>query len=773
MKQKLIKSLMLIALLLTGNAVWAHHFEVDGIYYNILDQWANTVEVTYRGETYNSYSNEYSGYVSIPQNVTYSGETYLVTRIKNYAFRECSNMTSISIPNSITVIENEAFINSGWYNNQPNGILYLDNCCIGYKNSIPTGVLTLRTGTRLIAEDAFSWCEELTSITIPNSVTHIGKFAFEQCKNLTSINMGNSIISIGTDAFYRSGWFNQQNGLLYLGKCCLGYKGAKESEILEIAEGTQVIADEAFYEYKLTEIKIPNSVKYIGDSSFSGCSASLTIPNSVISIGEYAFVGCTGLAKDGTITLPNSLTTIGQGAFSGVGLTSIFIPSSVTSIGKDALSDDLSSVCIDEGNPVYDSRENCNAIIKSNSNILIFGCKNTIIPNSITSIGNSAFYMRAGLTELNIPNSITSIGNSAFYSCENLKSLTIHNPNILIAENAFYYCRGLAIANSPTSLALTTQTNFIPYFYDNNNYYNNGELKSLDPSTTYDYSYGLIIYDNYYQICGWYNTSELIWDKSRFEATSTTSARLIVETNCDATVGTGYEWRRIDAPDIIASSKVSCPVVNGMLVGTLRNIDPNVYYKFRPYYTSASGNTYYGDWVGFYTADANVYFEPEVHTYRDYSIYQNSVNVKGYALEGTDMIISQGFEYWKTSNSFTPLSTEDRMTITSSGIVMSATLSDLEYDASYKYRAFVTTTKGTVYGEEVEFTIGSSTILPPFELGDVNSDGEVNVTDITALISYILGNTEGINAAVIDVNDDGEVNVTDVTVLIAKILGTE
>lgn len=703
MKKFLQLPFLLVAALLSSIPISAHDFEVDGIFYNILDKSAKTVEVTFKGEAYDSYSNEYSGYVYIPQDVTYLGEVYMVTQIRNYAFRG-TNMISVSIPNSITFIGAHAFVNSEWYDNQPSGILYLDNCCIGYKGSIPTGVLTLQTGTRLVADNAFYGCDGLTSITIPNSVTHIGDKAFYWCENLTSINMGNSIVSIGYNAFDQTGWYNQQTGLLYLGKCCLGYRGPKISEILEIADGTQVIADEAFYNYKLTEIKIPNSVEYIGASSFWNCSALLTIPNSVKSIGEYAFTSCTGLAKDGKIYLPNSLTTIGQSAFGGIGLTSIFIPSSVTSIGDEAFFDDISSVYVEEGNPVYDSRENCNAIIKSNSNTLILGCKNTIIPNSIKSIGNSAFYGCVGLTELNIPQSVTSIENTAFYECKDLNLLSIHNKDILIAENAFKYCQGLAIANSPTSLALTTKTSFIPYFYDNNSYYNNGDITNLDPSTTYDYSYGLIIYDNYCEIKGWYTTSELTWVNGRFDATSTSSARLIVETNCDATAGTGYEWRRIDAPDIIASSKVSCPVVDGMLVGTLRNLNPDVYYKFRPYYTSASGNTYYGDWVGFYTADANVYFEPEVRTYRDYSISQNSVKVKGYALEGTDVIISQGFEYWETGNSMTPLSTEDRKIVTSTGIAMSATISDLEYDTTYKYRAFVTTAKGTVYGEEVEFT---------------------------------------------------------------------
>jgi len=166
-------------------------------------------------------------------------------------------------------------------------------------------------------------------------------------------------------------------------------------------------------------------------------------------------------------------------------------------------------------------------------------------------------------------------------------------------------------------------------------------------------------------------------------------------------------------------------VVNGMLVGSLRNLNPDVYYKCRPYYTSASGNTYYGDWVGFYTADANVYFSPEVLTYSNVAVNNNSAVVKGYALEGTDVITAQGFEYWKTGTTIKPASTDDRKVVNASGIAMSATLTNLDYNSTYKYRAFVTTEKGTVYGDEIEFSTGDD----PAGIGYIEIDSdELTVT---------------------------------------------
>ena len=179
MKRLLSLSLFLMTAMLS----FAHDFAVinaDGktIYYNISSSLDLTVAVTYRGTSESQYSNEYTGAVTIPATVTYNGKTYSVTSIGSNAFRECSGLTSITIPNSVTSIGDFAF-----------------QLCSGLTS------VTIPNSVTAIGDYAFAYCSSLTSVTIPNSVTSIGSYAFCYCKGLTSITIPNSVTSIGSDAF--------------------------------------------------------------------------------------------------------------------------------------------------------------------------------------------------------------------------------------------------------------------------------------------------------------------------------------------------------------------------------------------------------------------------------------------------------------------------------------------------------------------------------------------------------------------------------------------
>ena len=212
-------------------------------------------------------------------------------------------------------------------------------------------------------------------------------------------------------------------------RCDYNAKGAVEipTKIKDIKVTS--IGNEVFFGCsELTSIEIPSSVTSIGNFAFSGCSGltGIEIPSSVTSIGDIAFWFCSGLRSKERRGGKKSVTSIWYDAFSCCsGLTGIEIPSSVTMIGEAAFSgcSRLTSINVEAGNEVYDSRDNCNAIIKKATNTLIQGCKNTKIPSSVTSIGNYAFYDCSGLTGIEIPSSVTSIGDLAFWFCSGLKDV--------------------------------------------------------------------------------------------------------------------------------------------------------------------------------------------------------------------------------------------------------------------------------------------------------------------------------------------------------------
>ena len=182
-------------------------------------------------------------------------------------------------------------------------------------------------------------------------------------------------------------------------------------------------------------------VSEIGEEAFKDCASLIlvTIPNSVTSIGEKAFSTCKSLPS---ITIPNSVTSIGLQAFESCNaLKSITIPNSVTYFSGECFNScsSLTSIVVSKNNKVYDSRENCHAIIKTETNLLLEGCQNTIIPNSVTRIGAGAFKGCSGLTSITIPNSVTRIGAGAFEGCDKLSSVTIENKNgkVAIGRDAF------------------------------------------------------------------------------------------------------------------------------------------------------------------------------------------------------------------------------------------------------------------------------------------------------------------------------------------------
>ncbi len=241
------------------------------------------------------------------------------------------------------------------------------------------------------------------------SVTAIGENAFNQC-NITSLDIPNSVTTIGTYAF--------------------------------------------FYCYSLTSVTLPENLTAIEDYTFSGCEslAAITIPNNVQSIGEGAFADCYNLTS---VAIGSGVTSIAYFAFGNCGnLTSLTIPSSVTDIASYAFwgTRALTSIVVENGNAVYDSRNNCNAIIHTASNTLVHGCQSTIIPESVIYIGDGAFSQCDNLVSITIPSSVLSIGTDAFYCCDNLSSVDLGEGVQTIGSYAFDGCYTLTSVTIPASV---------------------------------------------------------------------------------------------------------------------------------------------------------------------------------------------------------------------------------------------------------------------------------------------------------------------------------
>ena len=281
------------------------------------------------------------------------------------------------------------------------------------------------TGLTTIPEDAFYNCKSLTSIIIPENVTKIDCGAFNFCESLTSITIPKSVKYIMLDHPF---WH------------CSGL--------------TSIIVEEGNTNYDSRNNC--NAIIRTGDNRLLVGCQNTVIPGSVTSIEDRAFEGCENLTS---IVIPKSVTNIGFSAFFGCkSLTSIIIPSSVSSIETTAFSNcpGITSIKVEQGNSSYDSRDNCNAIIESSSNTLIAGCKNTIIPNSVTRLEASAFSGCEGLTSITIPNSVTSIGDYAFNGCSGLTSVMLGRGVTSIGEMAFgtygtlkdFYCSAEKVPNT-------------------------------------------------------------------------------------------------------------------------------------------------------------------------------------------------------------------------------------------------------------------------------------------------------------------------------------
>ena len=345
-------------------------------------------------------SNKYENGMGI---IVFDGD---VTSIGNWAFSYCERLTSILIPNTV----------------------------------ISIGIC------------AFDVCSRLLEIRIPDSVTEIEYWAFGNCRSLTEIEIPSSVTSIGRGVF----WYCTGLSSIIVDPNNPVYDSRDNcNAIIETSSNTLIAGCKGTV--------IPNTIVRLDRNSFTGMTgitSSFVIPNSVTSIGEEAFLNCHELTS---LVIPNSVTTVERSAFKGCPLHTLKIGSSLSHIDKYAFplhSDWFSSLTVDPGNRVYDSRDNCNAIIETESNTLFKGCINTVIPNTVTSIGRKAFEDCSGLTTIEIPSSVATIGEDAFRNCSGLTSIEIPNSVATIGVSAFWECRGLTSIVIPSSVTTIGESAF-------------------------------------------------------------------------------------------------------------------------------------------------------------------------------------------------------------------------------------------------------------------------------------------------------------------------
>ena len=380
--------------------------------------------------------------------------------IGQYAFENCSNLTTAVLPTQLTSIGPSAF----------------HGCKAMTSLELPDGLAS-------IGDNSFTGCSGLTNIVIPSSVSSIGKFAFYGCDNLQTVTVKNSLPLTLTEGTFS----DITNTTLYVPS---GSKAAYEAadywkEFKEIIESSPIITfadpnvknlcvanwdtdgdgemseDEAAAVSDLGEVFKGNTsitsfdelvyfngLTSIGKHTFYGCTglSSIIIPEEVTNIGLTAFMYCSELKS---LTIPSNTSTIGKNAFGNcTGLSEIVIPKSVTSMPNSCFMgcSGLQSIIVESGNTVYDSRNGCNAIIKTESGELITGCKSTVIPKDVTAIAQCAFMNIKSLTTITIPSSVTAINPFAFSGCDNLTSVIMEN-----------------VTPVNINLAFTNQTNITVY----------------------------------------------------------------------------------------------------------------------------------------------------------------------------------------------------------------------------------------------------------------------------------------------------------------------
>lgn len=672
-----------------------------------------------------------------------------IAEIANDIFYECKELKEISIPASVRKIGSGAFEHCSELQfvifDKNEWVLQIGEGAFYGCTKLSAIVLPQRLAS--IERSLFGNCTSLTSVTIGNMVTNIGSSVFLNCTSLTSLTIGDNVTNIGDNAF----------------------AGCTNLTSLKIGDNVTSIGNNAFDGcISLSGIHIPDSLRYIGKYAFQNCTSlySLTIPHAVTYIGTGAFLKCTGLKSlisfsnvfIDKYTIPAAPCVVLVAPSTISRYTAANVRPIVTMEATQA------TISVHSTNDYSISEAKLYGNTKTSTDGTV--SFSNLAPNKQHLIHLSGF-MPQDLEQLGITESIEGdldfttkpitldielvkatnltlrvkgvydtgdamVSKTDFGDDGGGKEITIGglapgqsrkvNFNVTTSDGSIT-SMSKSFKTIPVNVSMGVQTvtptsctlkgsysvidATVTATQIDNQKGNSIKKYGLDPNTNYAFYYYVTTKEGgIVNAAIGIKTPALDLETQNAQTVSDKKAIIGAKTNGeDNGLRFGFEWRRYDAPDLVPSTFSECPLYNGIISGSLNNLSANTYYKYRPFYKSDSGRMYYGEWSAFGTADAYVYFKPEVHTYEAQNITTRSAELRGTALPGSEDVIEQGFEYWP-DQSFartTEASSGNRTVVTVSGMLMVTTIDNLESGTSYRYRSFVRTSKETTFGEEMTF----------------------------------------------------------------------
>lgn len=656
--------------------------------------------------------------------------------IARYAFGGCKSLTEVRIPGSLITFAGNAFYgcenltkfsmteDSAFF--AVDGVLYKKSQYYignGYTDGIGlvavpngrTGAFIVPEGTIAVQEGAFDGCSKLTSVEIPTSVKSIGG-TFRDC-------LLNPLVIHTPGEFIK----NSINIVSDLNPLSTVYISSKISSNLNYF-GTIIPIDLPFgikviQYYRALQLSIENNPYYTGSTAkllkFIFSERELPIDNSSSYISGLRWYSLCNVKIE--YSIGNSNMTYKQKLKTKEwepGFGSCIATQTTLSASGFRVPTDESSILQEFGLRLVGPNGKTDYPITEAYDVIDFQFNGKVYPG--TAVFNGSLK-----AESLIPGTRYEKYIYAKYSdgedIIHFKGYDLPKDNSW--HDDYVYTKGLNPTVTNQSISSTTFSGTCSYNEEDAHvsetelYFNNTKLEGegkdfyihgLDPNKSYALRYVVKTEEgSTEEYKTTITTPALELATQAVKVPNKGEAIVCATTNiADDETGVGFEWRKTDAPDVVASKSGDAVVFQGAMEGKIKNLDASTYWKARPFYKSASGNMYYGDWTGFDPSDFS-YFEPTVYTYQTVQVNGTSATISGCSVEGSDEITNQGFEYWigtADARGTNRSQTSDVKRVSVDGQRMTTTLTGLQTGTTYCYRCYVMTNKGTTYGEVRTFT---------------------------------------------------------------------